>query len=35
MYNNYKILQSYEPTKPGMIAQGLDKYIFHPIDRAI
>lgn len=35
LYNNYKILQSYEPTKPGMIAQGLDKYIFHPIDRAI
>ena len=35
LYNNYKILQSYEPTKPGMIAQSLDKYIFHPIDRAI
>lgn len=35
LYNNYKILQSYEPTKSGRIAQGLDKQIFHPIDRAI
>ena len=35
LYNSYKILQSYEPTNPGKIAQGLDKQIFHPIDRAI
>lgn len=35
LYNNYMILQSYEPTRSGKIAQGLDKQIFHPIDRAI
>lgn len=35
LYNNYKILQSYEPTRSGRIAQGFDKQIFHPIDRAI
>lgn len=34
-YNGYRILQSYEPTKLGMVAQDFDKQILHPIDRGI